>query len=51
MPLLNKYEVGLNLNDKAHKSNFCKAKRKLITDDISSFEKRNKFPASNAHYP
>lgn len=33
------------------KSNLDKQKRKLLSDEIADYERRNKFPAPNAHSP
>lgn len=45
------YEVGLNLLNKASKSNMCRAARKTFADDMTDFNKKNNFPGPNAHSP
>jgi hypothetical protein len=45
------YEIAKSLIITGHKSNLDKGPRKTLADDIASYNKKNGYPAPNAHKP
>lgn len=46
-----KYDVRTNMNDKTHRSNWCRNERLLIAIDVQNFAKRESRPAPSSYKP
>jgi hypothetical protein len=51
VPAATRYNVTQNMGSESKKSGMPKGKRRLMTDEIATFQRLNPFPAPNAFKP